>query len=123
MEGAPSSLFAVLSPIKSSQVVSTAKRGEESIVSRVEEGVNPFSKMEEEVISRRRGEEDCLQRGGVAAAEEPQRPSSSTRETLEKSWGKHYKPEKGSELQKKWKIPSSFVSSSSSPSSRPAVYK
>ena len=123
MEGAPSSLFAVLSPIKSSQVVSTAKRGEESIVSRVEEGVNPFSKMEKEVISRRRGEEVCLQRGGAAAAEEIQRRSSSTRETLEKSWGKHYKPEKGSELQKKWKIPSSFVSSSSSSSSRPAVYK
>ena len=120
MEGAPSSLFAVLSPVKSSQVV---KRGEESIVTRVEEGVNPFPKMEEEVISRRRGEEDCLQRGGVAAAEEPQRPSSSTIKTPEKSWGTHYKPEKGSELQKKWKIPSSFVSSSSSSSSRPAVYK
>ena len=120
MEGAPSSLFAVLSPVRSSQVV---KRGEEATVTRVEERVNPFSKMEEEVISRRRGEEDCLQRGGVAAAEELQRPSSSTVKTPEKSWGRHYKPEKGSELQKKWKIPSSFVSSSSSPSSRPAVYK
>ena len=116
MEGAPSSLFAVLSPVKSSQVV---KRGEEAIVSRVEEGVNPFSKMEEEVISRRRGEEDCLQRG----KEELQRPLSSTGKTPEKSWGRHCKPEKGSELQKKWKIPSSFVSSSSSSSSRPAVYK
>ena len=120
MEGAPSSLFAVLSPVKSSQVV---KRGEESIVTRVEEGVNPFSKMEVEAVSRGRGEEDCLQRGGVAAAEELQRPPSSTGKTPEKSWGKHFKPEKGSELQKKWKISSSFVSSSSSSSSRPAVYK
>ena len=120
MEGAPSSLFAVLSPVKSSQVL---KRGEEAIVTRVEEGVNPFSKMEEEVISRRRGEEDCQQRGGVATGEEPQRPSSSTLKTPEKSWGRHFKPEKGGELQKKWKIPSSFVSSSSSSSSRPAVYK
>ena len=102
---------------------SLVKRGEESVFTRVEEGVNPFSKMEEQVISRRGGEEDCQQRGGVAAAEEIQRPSSSTRKTPEKSWRRHYKSEKGSELQKKWKIPSSFASSFSSSSSRPAVYK
>ena len=100
-------------------MLSSVKRSEESVVTRVEEGVNPFSKMEEEVISRRRGEEDCQQRGGAGAGEEPQRPSSSTLKTLEKSWGRHFKPQKGGELQKKWKIPSSFASSSS----RPAVYK